>query len=139
MVVVPHSVNGTKDFWPTDLHPMNVFISLTLIVKDGAATLERSLASIRDLVDEIVVVDTGSSDHSKDIALQHGAREKWCQFFFSCLRFRKGVSWRPGWSKRHRDWDRSWCRVAVAVLVKPSKKELTPFFLFLSTRQSSLL
>ena len=47
--------------------------------------------------------------------------------FFSCLRFRKGVSWRPGWSKRHRDWDRSWCRVAVAVLVKPSKNELTPF------------
>ena len=55
--------------------------------------------------------------------------EKWCQFFFfSCLRFRKGVSWRPVWSKRHHDWDWSWCRVAVAVLVKPSKNELTPFF-----------
>ncbi len=40
--------------------------------------------------------------------------------FFSCPRSRKGVSWRPGWSKRHHD--------AVAVLVKPSKNELTPFF-----------
>ena len=44
--------------------------SLTLIVKNEAATLARSLTSIRDIVDEIVVVDTGSSDHSKDIALQ---------------------------------------------------------------------
>ncbi len=48
--------------------------------------------------------------------------------FFSCLRFRKGVSWRPGWSKRHHDWDWSWCRVAVAVLVNRSKNERTPFF-----------
>ena len=44
--------------------------------------------------------------------------------FLSCLRFRKGVNWRPGWSKRPHDWDWSWCRVAVAVLVKRSKNEL---------------
>ena len=29
---------------------------------------------MRHLVDEIIVVDTDSNDHSKDIALQHGAR-----------------------------------------------------------------
>ena len=49
-------------------------VCLTTIVRDEAATLADCLTSIRDLVDEIVVVDTGSSDHSKDIALQHGAR-----------------------------------------------------------------
>jgi glycosyltransferase involved in cell wall biosynthesis len=48
--------------------------SLTTIVKNEAATLGRCLASVLDLVDEIIVVDTGSSDHTKDIAGQHGAR-----------------------------------------------------------------
>jgi tetratricopeptide (TPR) repeat protein len=48
-------------------------VSLTMIVKNEAATLTRCLASVQDLVHEIVVVDTGSSDHTKDIARQHGA------------------------------------------------------------------
>ena len=54
--------------------PMKVRSSLTTIVKNEAATLSQCLASMLDIVDEIVVVDTGSSDHSKDIALRHGAR-----------------------------------------------------------------
>jgi tetratricopeptide (TPR) repeat protein len=49
-------------------------ISLTMIVKNEAATLDRCLASVRDLVDEIIVVDTGSSDNTKEITGQHGAR-----------------------------------------------------------------
>ena len=53
---------------------MSARLSLTAIVKNEAQTLSGSLTSIRDIVDDIVVVDTGSSDHSKDIALQHGAR-----------------------------------------------------------------
>jgi tetratricopeptide (TPR) repeat protein len=53
---------------------MSARISLTMIVKNEAATLDRCLASVRDLVDEIIVVDTGSSDNTKDIAGQHGAR-----------------------------------------------------------------
>ena len=52
----------------------NCRLSMSSIVKNEAATLAQCLASIRDIVDDIVVVDTGSSDHSKDIALQHGAR-----------------------------------------------------------------
>ena len=53
---------------------MNLRISLTIIAKNEASTLADCLTSIRDIVDEMVVVDTGSSDHSKDIALRHGAR-----------------------------------------------------------------
>jgi len=48
--------------------------SLAMIVKNEAATLENCLASVQDLVDEIVVVDTGSHDTTPDIARRHGAR-----------------------------------------------------------------
>jgi O-antigen biosynthesis protein len=49
-------------------------ISLCLIVKDEARHLPALLASVGSLVDEIVVVDTGSSDRSVDIATAFGAR-----------------------------------------------------------------
>jgi glycosyltransferase involved in cell wall biosynthesis len=47
---------------------------MSSIVKNEVATLAQCIVSVSDLVNEIVVVDTGSSDRSKDIALQHGAR-----------------------------------------------------------------
>jgi glycosyltransferase involved in cell wall biosynthesis len=53
---------------------MTVRVSLTIIVKNEAATLAACLDSMRDLVDEIIVVETGSSDNSPDIARQHGAQ-----------------------------------------------------------------
>lgn len=43
-------------------------VSLCMIVKDEQHTLESCLSSVCDLVDEIVVVDTGSSDRTKEIA-----------------------------------------------------------------------
>ena len=43
-------------------------ISLCMIVKDEQATLKRCLDSVASVVDEIVIVDTGSSDSSKEIA-----------------------------------------------------------------------
>jgi glycosyltransferase involved in cell wall biosynthesis len=48
----------------TESCTMTARLSLTMIVKDEAAALGRGLASVRDLVDEIVVVDTGLSDQS---------------------------------------------------------------------------
>jgi tetratricopeptide (TPR) repeat protein len=45
-----------------------------MIVKNEMATLGRCLDSVRDIVDEIIVVDTGSGDNTKDIAQQYGAR-----------------------------------------------------------------
>ncbi len=49
-------------------------VSVALIVKNEEKTLARCLQSIRDGVDEIVVVDTGSTDATKTIAAAHGAR-----------------------------------------------------------------
>jgi len=43
-------------------------ISLCMIVKDEEKWLENCLNSIKDLVDEIIIVDTGSKDKSKEIA-----------------------------------------------------------------------
>ena len=43
-------------------------ISLCMIVRDEAAVLERCLQSVAHLVDEIIIVDTGSIDETKTIA-----------------------------------------------------------------------
>ncbi len=47
---------------------MNETISLAMIVKDEEDVLARCLDSIKDYVDEIVIVDTGSKDKSIEIA-----------------------------------------------------------------------
>lgn len=46
-------------------------ISLCMIVKDEEKVLTRCLDSIASLVDEIVIVDTGSSDKTKEIAKKY--------------------------------------------------------------------
>ncbi len=48
-------------------------LSLCMIVKDGGASLTRCLDSVRGVVDEIVVVDTGSRDDSVARARAAGA------------------------------------------------------------------
>jgi glycosyltransferase involved in cell wall biosynthesis len=49
-------------------------LELSMIVKNGASTLGRCLESVRSVVDEIVIVDTGSTDASVSIGRQFGAR-----------------------------------------------------------------
>lgn len=59
-------------------------ISACMIVKNEAHTLGRLLTSIRTMVDEIVVVDTGSTDETVAIAESFGARIfhfDWCDDF----------------------------------------------------------
>jgi glycosyltransferase involved in cell wall biosynthesis len=48
-------------------------ISLCMIVKNEEESLGRCLSSVRDVVDEIVIVDTGSTDRTKEIAASFGA------------------------------------------------------------------
>jgi tetratricopeptide (TPR) repeat protein len=45
-----------------------------MIVKNESATLARCLSSVKDVVDEMIVVDTGSSDGTQDIARANGAQ-----------------------------------------------------------------
>jgi glycosyltransferase involved in cell wall biosynthesis len=49
-------------------------LTLAVIVKDEAELLKGLLHHHRELYDEAVVVDTGSSDHSRKVALEAGAR-----------------------------------------------------------------
>ncbi len=49
-------------------------VSLCMIVKNEEQYLAKCLSSVKPVVDEIIVVDTGSSDRSPDIARAFGAR-----------------------------------------------------------------
>ncbi|MCS6852348.1 MAG: glycosyltransferase [Gemmataceae bacterium] len=49
-------------------------VSLSMIVKNEEANLPACLESVADLVDEIVIVDTGSTDRTKEVAARFGAR-----------------------------------------------------------------
>ena len=54
-------------------HELQPTLSIALIIKDEARNLPRCLGSIAGLWDQLVVVDTGSTDNSKEIAEQYGA------------------------------------------------------------------
>ncbi len=48
-----------------------VTISLCMIVRNEEQVLSRCLDSIKSIVDEIIIIDTGSEDNTKDIAMQY--------------------------------------------------------------------
>jgi glycosyltransferase involved in cell wall biosynthesis len=50
---------------------MKPFMSLCMIVKDEEKVLRRCLDSVKGIVDEIIIVDTGSSDNTKEIAKEY--------------------------------------------------------------------
>ena len=59
-------------------------LSLCMIVRDNEDTIGPCLESIKPWVDEIIVVDTGSKDHTPEICREHGARMfefPWCDDF----------------------------------------------------------
>ncbi|WP_066799756.1 glycosyltransferase family 2 protein [Moraxella oblonga] len=49
-------------------------LSIVMIVKNEAKNLMISLPALKDLADEIIILDSGSTDNSQDIALQYGAK-----------------------------------------------------------------
>ncbi|MEG0133137.1 MAG: glycosyltransferase family 2 protein [Clostridium sp.] len=74
-------------------------ISLCMIVKDEESVIERCITSIRDAVDEVIIVDTGSSDRTKEIAESLGCKIydfKWIDNFAEARNY--------GFSKATKDY-----------------------------------
>lgn len=49
-------------------------LSVAMIVKNESQDLAQCLETVKDWVDEIVILDSGSSDNTKEIALSYGAK-----------------------------------------------------------------
>jgi glycosyltransferase involved in cell wall biosynthesis/tetratricopeptide (TPR) repeat protein len=59
---------------PTHAQTARPKVSACIIVKNEEHNIAACLASVAGLCDDVVVVDTGSADRTKEIALAHGAR-----------------------------------------------------------------
>lgn len=67
-----------------------VKISLCMIVRDEEDVLARCLKSIKDVADEIIIVDTGSQDRTKEIAAEFTDKIydfPWCDDFSAARNF----------------------------------------------------
>lgn len=67
-----------------------ISISLCMIVKNEEDVLLRCLESAQSVADEIIIVDTGSEDSTRDIALKFGCRVydfEWCDDFSAARNF----------------------------------------------------
>ena len=65
-------------------------LSICMIVKNEEELLARCLNSVKDLVDEIVIVDSGSTDKTLEIAKSFGAKIfyfEWCNDFSKARNF----------------------------------------------------
>ena len=74
-------------------------LSLCMIVKNEENTLSRCLESVKDIVDEIIIVDTGSTDNTVEIAKSYGAKVffyKWDNSFANARNY--------SLSKASKDW-----------------------------------
>jgi glycosyltransferase involved in cell wall biosynthesis len=63
---------------------MTTTLTISLIVRNEEQSLGRCLDSVQGLGDEIVVVDTGSTDGTREVAAGRGARMfdfPWCHDF----------------------------------------------------------
>ena len=59
-------------------------LSVCMIVKNEERFLGQCLASVKDIADELIVIDTGSTDRTIEIAREHGAQVghfEWCNDF----------------------------------------------------------
>jgi len=65
-------------------------LSLCMITKNEQDTIAKAIASVSDVVSQIIVADTGSTDGTTDIARSYGAKVvdfKWCDDFSAARNF----------------------------------------------------
>jgi len=65
-------------------NPAETQLSLCMIVKNEEKNLSSCLESVKDIVDEMIILDTGSDDNTVRIAEEYGAEVhhfKWCDDF----------------------------------------------------------
>lgn len=54
--------------------PLNLGLSVSIITLDEEVNLKRCLESVAGLANEIIVVDSGSTDRTREVALEYGAQ-----------------------------------------------------------------
>lgn len=67
-----------------------ITISICMIVKNEEDVLARCLSSIQEIADEIIIIDTGSQDRTKEIAYQYTNKVydfAWCDDFSKARNF----------------------------------------------------
>lgn len=67
-----------------------ISISLCMIVRNEEEVIGRCLESVKDIVDEINIVDTGSTDNTKQVVAQYTDRIfdfKWIHHFAAARNF----------------------------------------------------
>ena len=91
MLAAAHSVRKRLDAQMEDTgKPDNCSLSLCMIVKNEEKDIGRCLHSIKPVVDEMIVVDTGSEDRTREIARVFGAKVfdiQWADDFAAARNF----------------------------------------------------
>jgi len=85
------ALSRTEIDWPAlPETPTESRLSVCLIVKDEEQSLPDALRSVRDIAPQIVVVDTGSTDRTVELATELGAEVhhfEWCDDFSAARNF----------------------------------------------------
>lgn len=68
------SIEANKALKKLDLSQKKSTLSLVMIVKNEGKHLKHCLDTVYDIVDEIILLDSGSSDNTREIAEQYGAK-----------------------------------------------------------------
>lgn len=103
-------------------------LSLVMITKNEESNLKRCLESVKNIVNEIIVVDTGSTDNTKEVALSFNAKVydyKWDDNFSNARNY--------AISKSTGDWN-----LILDADEYISKIDLKAILRFMNTNQNSI-